>query len=65
MIKWGEMDKGLGRLLDKGQGHGRKRAENHRGAGSVGFDMGIRGGESRERLIGCLQGLTDGIVNQG
>jgi len=59
------MDKVLVCMLDKRQGDRRKRRENHGSAWAVGFDVGINRRDSLDPLVGLLQGLTDGIANQG
>ena len=53
--EWGDMDKGLGGLLNNRQGDRRKGSQNHGRAGALGLDMGISRRDAFERLPGARQ----------
>ena len=64
VVEWGDMDKGLVGMLNKRQGDRRKGRQNHGSAWTGCFDVGISGRDSLDRLVGLVQGLTDGIAKE-
>ena len=65
VVEWGDMDKVLVGMLNKRQGDRRKGRQNHGRAWTVGFAVGIRGRDARERLGGVGQGLTEDRAKEG